>query len=135
MNRKIKAKSVIKRIALLGQRKNALPIDNYCSYIYFIYMIFEWDEDKAKKNFAKHKVTFEEAQTVFYDENALLLADDKHSDDEERFILMGMSSMMNTLLVCFCERGSETEEIVRIISSRKANKKETEQYWKKRRSL
>lgn len=135
MNRKIKAKSVIKRIALLGQRKNALPIDNYCSYIYFIYMIFEWDEDKAKKNFAKHKVTFEEAQTVFYDENALLLADEKHSDDEERFILMGMSSMMNTLLVCFCERGSETDEIIRIISSRKANKKETEQYWKKRRPL
>jgi len=135
MNRKIKAKSVIKRIALLGQRKNALPIDNYCSYIYFIYMIFEWDEDKAKKNFAKHKVTFEEAQTVFYDENALLLADEKHSDDEERFILMGMSSMMNTLLVCFCERGSEKEEVIRIISSRKANKKETEQYWKKRRPL
>jgi hypothetical protein len=97
MNRKIKAKSVIKRIALFGQRKNALPIDNYCSYIYFIYMIFEWDE--------------------------------------ERFILMGMSSMMNTLLVCFCERGSETDEIIRIISSRKANKKETEQYWKKRRPL
>lgn len=55
--------------------------------------------------------------------------------DEERFILMGMSSMMNTLLVCFCERGSETDEIIRIISSRKANKKETEQYWKKRRPL
>ena len=70
-------------------------------------MIFEWDENKAKINFAKHKVTFEEAQTVFYDEEALLIADEKHSDDEG-------------------------DEIIRIISSRKANKKESEQYWKRR---
>lgn len=91
-------------------------------------MIFEWDENKAKINNTKHKVTFEEAQTVFYDENALLLADEKHSNEEDRFILMGMSSMMNTLLVCFCERSSNNNEIIRIISSRKANKKEIEQY-------
>ena len=97
MNRKIKAKSVIKQVALSEREKIVQSIDNYCSNIYNIYMIFEWDE--------------------------------------ERFILMGMSSMMNTLLVCFCERGSETDEIIRIISSRKANKKETEQYWKKRRPL
>ena len=108
------------------------PIDNKYFDIYIIYMIFEWDENKAKINYTKHKVTFEEAQTVFYDENALLLADEKHSDEEERFILMGMSSMMNTLLVCFCERGSNNNEIIRIISSRKANKKEIEQYWKRR---
>jgi uncharacterized DUF497 family protein len=95
-------------------------------------MIFEWDENKAKINYTKHKVTFEEAQTVFYDENALLLADEKHSNEEDRFILMGMSSMMNTLLVCFCERSSNNKEIIRIISSRKANKKEIEQYWKRR---
>ena len=95
-------------------------------------MIFEWDENKAKINYTKHKVTFEEAQTVFYDENALLLADEKHSNEEDRFILMGMSSMMNTLLVCFCERSSNNNEIIRIISFRKANKKEIEQYWKRR---
>jgi uncharacterized DUF497 family protein len=95
-------------------------------------MIFEWDENKAKINYTKHKVTFEEAQTVFYDENALLLADEKHSNEEDRFILMGMSSMMNTLLVCFCERSSNNNEIIRIISSRKANKKKIEQYWKRR---
>ncbi len=95
-------------------------------------MIFEWDENKAKINYTKHKVTFEEAQTVFYDENALLLADEKHSNEEDRFILMGMSSMMNTLLVRFCERSSNNNEIIRIISSRKANKKEIEQYWKRR---
>ena len=116
-------------------KKEISSIDDESSCIYIIYttdMIFEWDENKAKTNFIKHKVTFEEAQTVFYDENALLLADEKHSDEEDRFILMGMSSMMNTLLVCFCERGSEENEIIRIISSRKANKKETEQYWKRR---
>ena len=95
-------------------------------------MIFEWDENKAKINFAKHKVTFEEAQTVFYDEEALLLADEKHSDDEDRFILMGISELMRTLLVCYCERDGDGDEIIRIISSRKANKKETEQYWKRR---
>lgn len=110
------------------------PIDNKHFDIYIIYMIFEWDENKAKINYTKHKVTFEEAQTVFYDENALLLADEKHSNEEDRFILMGMSSMMNTLLVCFCERSSNNNEIIRIISSRKANKKEIEQY-RKRRSL
>ena len=77
-------------------------------------------------------MTFEEAQTVFYDEEALLLADEKHSDDEDRFILMGMSDMMRTLLVCYCERGEDGNEIIRIISSRKANKKESEQYWKRR---
>jgi uncharacterized DUF497 family protein len=104
------------------------PIDNKHFDIYIIYMIFEWDENKAKINYTKHKVTFEEAQTVFYDENALLLADEKHSNEEDRFILMGMSSMMNTLLVCFCKRSSNNNEIIRIISSRKANKKEIEHY-------
>lgn len=95
-------------------------------------MIFEWDENKAKINFAKHKVTFEEAQTVFYDEEALLLADEKHSDNEDRFILMGVSNLTRTLLVCFCEWDGDGDEIIRIISSRKANKKESEQYWKRR---
>ena len=97
-----------------------------------MYITFEWDNKKAKANYAKHKVTFEEAQSVFYDENALLIADEKHSDDEERFILMGLSSMMNTLLVCYCERGLGDDEIIRIISSRKANKEENKQYWKRR---
>ena len=121
-----KIKKVLKQLNIVQKEIFAIDKEFACIYIIYItYMIFEWDENKAKTNFIKHKVTFEEAQTVFYDENALLLADEKHSDEEERFILMGISSMMNTLLVCFCERG-------RIISSRKANKKETEQYWKRR---
>lgn len=56
----------------------------------------------------------------------------KLSDDEDRFILLGVSNMMKTLLVCYCERDDNGDEIIRIISSRKANKKESEQYWKKR---
>ena len=97
-----------------------------------MYITFERDDKKAKANYTKHKVTFEEAQSVFYDENALLIADENHSDDEERFILMWLSSMMNTLLVCYCERGSGDDEIIRIISSRKANKEENKQYWERR---
>ncbi|MBQ3839066.1 MAG: BrnT family toxin [Fibrobacter sp.] len=113
-------------------REEIKPIDKRKKDIYIMYITFEWDDKKAKVNYAKHKVTFEEAQSVFYDENALLISDEKHSDNEERFILMGLSSMMNTLLVCYCERGSDDDEIIRIISSRKANKKENEQYWKRR---
>lgn len=130
--RKIIKKPFFTRSVISRKFNISQTIDEKHFHIYIIYMIFEWDENKAKINYTKHRVTFEEAQTVFYDENALLLADEKHSDEEDRFVLMGMSSMMNTLLVCFCERGSDNNEIIRIISSRKANKKETEQYWKRR---
>ena len=64
-------------------------------------MIFEWDENKAKINLTKHKISFEEAQSVFYDEEALLISDEIHSNEEERFILLGLSASMKTLLVCF----------------------------------
>ena len=131
-NRKRNKKTFFTQSFLSKKISITSPIDNKHFDIYIIYMIFEWDENKAKINYTKHKVTFEEAQTVFYDENALLLADEKHSNEEDRFILMGMSSMMNTLLVCFCEQSSNNNEIIRIISSRKANKKEIEQYWKRR---
>ena len=63
-------------------------------------MIFEWDENKAKINLTKHKISFEEAQSVFYDEEALLISDEIHSNEEERFILLGLSASMKTLLVC-----------------------------------
>ena len=96
-------------------------------------MIFEWDENKAKINLTKHKISFEEAQSVFYDEEALLISDEIHSHEEERFILLGLSASMKTLLVCFCERIIAGDEVIRIISSRKATKKESEQYWKRRK--
>ena len=89
-------------------------------------MKFEWNEKKAKINIDKHGISFEEAATVFYDEQALLRDDPDHSDDEDRFILLGMSEMANVLIVCHCYR--ESDEIIRIISARKATKKELNQY-------
>ena len=77
---------------------------------------FEWDENKNSINKEKHQVSFEEAQTVFYDDNALVIDDPEHSKDEERFIILGNSSISNLLVVCHCYRESET--VIRIISAR-----------------
>ena len=87
---------------------------------------FEWDERKNTVNQKKHGVSFEEARTVFYDENALLIDDPDHSQEEERFIILGMSNRANLLIVCHCYR--ESEEVIRIISARKATKNETSAY-------
>lgn len=87
---------------------------------------FEWDENKNAINKKKHDVSFEEASTVFYDENALLISDPDHSDSEERFIILGMSAAANLLVVCHCFRQSET--VIRIISARKATRTEANQY-------
>lgn len=90
---------------------------------------FEWDENKNKINKKKHGISFEEAETVFYDENALLIDDPEHSQEEERFIILGLSYTANLLIVCHCYRASET--VIRIISARKATKQEEKQYkWK-----
>ena len=96
-------------------------------------MRFEWDPNKEKINIKKHKVSFLEAKTVFYDEDALLIPDPGHSNDEDRFIILGMSSSIKELVVSFCERHAEDEEeLVRIISSRRADRDEKNQYWKRR---
>lgn len=87
---------------------------------------FEWDENKNEINKKKHKISFEEAQTVFYDENALVIDDPEHSQEEERFIILGLSKKANLLVVCHCYRASDT--VIRIISARKATKTETKQY-------
>ena len=87
---------------------------------------FEWDERKNKINKQKHGIAFEEAMTVFYDENGLLISDEEHSMDEQRFILLGMSKAANMLVVCHCIRNGDT---IRIISSRKATKQESKQYY------
>lgn len=81
-------------------------------------MDFEWDEIKNQINQAKHGVSFEEAKTVFYDEQALLEYDELHSENEDRFRILGCSDRGNVLLVVHCLRENET--IIRIISSRKA---------------
>ncbi|MES9855245.1 MAG: BrnT family toxin [Sedimenticola sp.] len=92
---------------------------------------FEWDSKKEKANTKKHGVTFDEARTTFYDEHALQFFDPEHSEDEDRFILLGTSFKLNTLVVCHCFR--QDEKIVRIISARKADKDEAKVYWSKRK--
>ena len=87
---------------------------------------FEWDPAKATANARKHGVSFEEAQSVFYDEFAVQFFDDEHSGDEERFLMLGMSTEANLLLVCHCER--EAGNVIRIISARKATKRESSFY-------
>jgi uncharacterized protein len=87
---------------------------------------FEWDKKKDEQNQKKHKIGFEDAKTVFYDPAALLIHDPYHSEDEERFIIMGMSQSLKILVVCHCYRSNE--EIIRIISARKAEKGEIKQY-------
>ena len=87
---------------------------------------FEWHPSKATANLKKHQVSFEEAQTVFYDEFAVQFFDEGHSDDEERFLLLGMSVHSKLLIVCHCER--EGGQVIRIISARKATKRESAFY-------
>lgn len=87
---------------------------------------FAWDERKAAANRRKHGVSFEEARTVFFDENALLRPDEEHSEDEDRFVLLGLSAELRILVVCHCYR--QRDEVIRIISARKANSFERGQY-------
>jgi uncharacterized DUF497 family protein len=87
---------------------------------------FEWDATKASLNKKKHGVGFEEAKTVFFDENAKIIDDPEHSHDEERFIILGLSEVSRILVVIHCYR--ETDKVIRIISARKATKRESMQY-------
>lgn len=87
---------------------------------------FEWDPRKAVSNRKKHGVSFEEAQSVFYDEFALQFYDDDNSLEEDRFLMLGMSSEARLILVCHCERKSG--EVIRVISARKATVSERRFY-------
>ena len=91
-------------------------------------MKFEWDENKNKANKLKHRVSFEEAETVFDDKNAVYLYDEQHSESEERFHIIGEDMNFRELSVCHCYRG-EDSEIIRIISARKATKIEVDYYY------
>lgn len=86
---------------------------------------FEWDKLKAAANKRKHGVSFEEAQTVFYDDNAVQFDDPDHSQDEDRFIMLGMSYQLRVLVVSHCERHGD---VIRIISARKAHRDEARYY-------
>jgi uncharacterized DUF497 family protein len=92
---------------------------------------FEWDKRKEKGNIKKHGISFDEAHTAFYDENAIQFFDPDHSDDEDRFILLGISVRLNVVVVCHCYR--ESDSVIRIISARKADGDEENEYWGKRR--
>jgi hypothetical protein len=87
---------------------------------------FAWDQAKAVENRRKHGVTFEEASTVFADENGRLKHDPDHSREEDRFLLLGFSAKLRLLIVCHAYR--ENDEVIRIISARKATLNESKQY-------
>jgi uncharacterized DUF497 family protein len=92
---------------------------------------FVWDPRKARENVRKHGVEFEEAQTVFLDDYALLLGDPDHSDDEDRFVLLGVSSRLRLLVACHCYR--EENDVIRLISARKADQEEQKTYERRSR--
>ena len=106
-------------------------------YIYNMYNIFigslrfEWDDYKNAENIRKHSVSFEEAVSVFSDDHALESFDPDHGKDEERFLLVGISSHLKVVIVCYCHRRKGS--VIRIISARKANKREEKDYWEIRR--
>ncbi len=90
---------------------------------------FEWDRRRSRENKRKHGVSFEEAQTIFWDENAIQYYDPDHSKDEDRFIMLGMSFLLRVLVVCHCYRAKDS--VIRIISARKADSDEKNAYWRK----
>jgi hypothetical protein len=87
---------------------------------------FVWDRRKAAANLRKHGVSFEEARTVFFDDQALVAPDPDHSNREDRFLIVGFSIRARLLLVCFCER--EQGDLIRIIMARKATRREQGQF-------
>jgi uncharacterized protein len=88
---------------------------------------FIWDPKKDQANQKKHGISFSEAVAVFLDDNAKLIHDPDHSEQEDRFILLGLSNRLRILVVCHCYQ--DIENLIRIISARKANSREAEQYW------
>ncbi len=93
-------------------------------------MDFAWDRRKARANLRKHGVSFEEAQTVFLDDTARLIDDPDHSDEEDRFVLLGYSFRARCLIVSHCYR--ESDSVIRLISARRATAPEEEVYWRLR---
>ena len=89
-------------------------------------LTFEWNSRKAAGNLRKHGVSFDEAKSVFLDENARLIADLKHSNDADRFVMLGLSIQLRVLVVVHCCR--EKDSVIRLISARKADKSESRQY-------
>ena len=93
---------------------------------------FEWDEAKNRLNRRKHGISFEEAQSVFFDDEALEFSDPDHSSDEDRFLLLGRSYLLRILVICHCFRVNES--VIRIISARKATATERKTYERRGKS-
>ena len=91
---------------------------------------FPWDDRENEANKKKHGVSFDEAKTVSYDENAIRYFDPDHSEDEDRFLMVGVSRNLRIIIVCHCFR--EEDSVIRIISARKATKCEEDNYWRER---
>jgi len=89
---------------------------------------FDWDVDKNLSNIEKHGIPFKEAATVFRDENAVLLDDEAHSENEDRFLIIGLSGNLKLLIVCHCYREHDEDSIIRIISARKVTETERTVY-------
>ena len=122
--------TISKQQARIGQEfLGSVLLDRISIYMYTVHMNelgFEWDQRKNRANIANHGVSFEEAQTVFKDENAIQYYDPDHCEDGDRFILLGLSTRLRVVVVCHCFR--ESELVVRIISARKATKPEQRNY-------
>jgi uncharacterized protein len=121
-----------KALSILAAKPGIIAQTLHCSYNRFVAKLrFEWDARKAAANRRKHGISFEEAKTVFYDERALLIEDPDDEGEEDRFVLLGISTAIRTLVVCHCYR--ESDSLIRIISARKASRTERrdyEQRWK-----
>jgi len=87
---------------------------------------FEWDSAKERANIKKHGVSFDEACSVFYDDFAVQFFDEEHSSDEDRFLMLGISSKSRMLMICHCQR--ESGDVIRIVSARKATRNESKFY-------
>jgi uncharacterized DUF497 family protein len=110
-----------------NKNTSSLAIPQPYNYIVVMNEIhFKWDTSKNETNKKKHGVSFEEAQTAFFDESAMEFFDSEHSNEENRFLLLGQSFSLRTLMICHCHR--EQESIIRIISARKATVQEQNTY-------
>jgi uncharacterized DUF497 family protein len=89
-------------------------------------LVFDWDQRKSAHNKKKHGVSFEEARTVFLDPSARMIADPDHSAEEDRFVMLGISEALRLLVVCHCYRSKDS--VIRIISARKATRREAAAY-------
>jgi len=109
------------------QQTRVPPTPAYCYNNAVGNINFAWDRSKARSNLAKHGVSFEEAQTAFLDESARLIDDPDHSEEEDRFLLLGFSFQARCLIVSHCYRQSAS--VIRLISARRATVQEEETYW------